>query len=219
MKEKILTPEFRLNFFFGLFISSVIMSNLIGGKISFFPVLGFQIAFSVGLIPFFFTFFLLDSISEVYGRAKSRELIWIAALCLAVVFFFVMLSTALPFAERSWVKAEQFNSVFSTSMRMIFASLVSFVLADLNDALVFTRLKELMKSKFLWFRVNISNFVGQTIDTFCFMFLAFWNFFGLIKGYDAFFVISLALPYLGLKLVLSIINTPFVYAAVKWLKG
>jgi uncharacterized PurR-regulated membrane protein YhhQ (DUF165 family) len=41
----------------------------------------------------------------------------------------------------------------------------------------------------------------------------------LIKGYDFWFVVSLALPYLGLKLSLSIINTPFVYAAVKWLKG
>jgi hypothetical protein len=219
MHKKILTAEFRLNFFFGLFISSVIMSNLIGGKISFLYLSDFPIVFSVGIIPFFFTFFLLDSISEVYGRTKSRELIWITALCLAVVFFFVIVSTALPFAERSWVKAEQFNSVFSTSMRMIFASLVSFVLADLNDALVFTRLKESMRGKFLWFRVNASNFIGQTIDTFCFMFLAFWNFFGLIKGYDFWFVVSLALPYLGLKLSLSIINTPFVYAAVKWLKG
>ena len=92
-------------------------------------------------------------------------------------------------------------------------------MADLNDALVFSRLREKLKGKMLWLRSNISNFVGQTIDTLVFMFLAFFNFFGLLGGYDAGYVVTLILPYLFLKMVLSAINTPFVYATVNWLRG
>ncbi|MEM4257114.1 MAG: queuosine precursor transporter [Candidatus Diapherotrites archaeon] len=213
------SKEFRLTLFSFLFVAAVIMSNVIGGKISFVDLFGFEIVFSVGLIPFFFTFFLLDSINEVYGRNKTREIIWASAFALFFVFLVMLVSSALPFAERSWVKEGAFNSVFSTSIRMVVASLFAFILADLNDALVFSKLKEMAKGKFLWLRVNISNFVGQTLDTFVFMFLAFWNFFGFFSGYDAFFVVALALPYLSLKLVLSLVNTPFVYVGVKWLKG
>ncbi len=219
MKEKIFTTEFRLSCFSFLFVSAVIMSNVLGGKISFVNFFGLNIVFSVGLIPFFFTFFLLDSINEVYGRKKTREIIWTTAFALAFVFLVIIVSTYLPFAERSWVKEDSFNSVFSTSVRMVIASLIAFVLADLNDALVFSKLKEMFKGKLLWLRVNVSNVVGQTLDTFAFMFLAFWNFFDLVKGYDASFVIALALPYLALKLFLSLVNTPFVYAGVKWLKS
>lgn len=213
------SKEFRLTIFSFLFVAAVIMSNIIGGKISFVDFFGFNVVFSVGLIPFFFTFFLLDSVNEVYGRAKTREIIWAGAFALFFVFLVMIFSGALPFAERSWVKEDAFNSVFSTSIRMVVASLIAFILADLNDALVFSKLKEMAKGKFLWLRVNVSNFVGQTLDTFVFMFLAFWNFFGFVSGYDAFFVISLALPYLVLKLVLSLVNTPFVYLGVKWLRG
>ena len=219
IKKKFLSPDFRLNFFYALFVSAAIMSNILGGKISQISLFGFPVVFSVGLVPFFFTFFLLDSINEVYGRPKAREIIWVTTLCLAFVSIVTFVSVALPFADRSWVKPDQFNSVFSASIRMIIASLVSFALADLNDALVFSRLREMAKGKMLWLRVNISNLVGQTIDTFAFMFLAFWDFFGAVKGYDAGFVVSLALPYLALKLALSVVNTPFVYAGVRWLKA
>ena len=48
------------------------------------------------------------------------------------------------------------------------------------------------------------------------MFLAFFD---PAKGYDAGFVVAIALPYLFLKIILSFVNTPFVYAGVRWLKG
>jgi len=219
LRAKFESPDFRANFFVCVFIASVIMSNVLGSKIAVLNLLGINIDFSVGLIPFFLTFFILDALNEVYGREKARETIWLGVLVLIFVSAITWIAVSLPYAARSWLSPEQFNPVFSASLRIIIASIIAFSLADLNDALVFSKLREKLKGKMLWLRSNVSNFIGQTIDTFAFMFLAFFNFFGLLGGYDAAYVITLALPYLALKLVLSLVNTPFVYAAVSWLKG
>ncbi len=210
------SPEFRLNFFFALFVASVIMSNVLGGKVSEISLVGVPVIFSVGLIPFFLTFFILDSINEVYGKQKAREMIWATMLVLVFVSIITMIAVAMPYAARSWVKAEQFGPVFGSSIRIILASLAAFLLADLMDARVYSFLHEKTKGKLLWLRSNVSNFISQTIDTFVFMFLAFYD---PAKSHDAGFVIALIIPYLTLKLILSVVNTPFVYAGVRFLRG
>lgn len=216
---KFSSPDFRLSFFTCIFIAAVIMSNVLGSKIASLNLFGFPIDFSVGLIPFFLTFFIFDAINEVHGRDKAREVIWLGVLTLIFVSIVTIISVALPFASRSWLTPEQFDPVFSSSFRIIVASIIAFALADLNDALVFQNLKARFMGRMLWLRSNLSNLVGQTLDTFIFMFLAFFDFFGLLKGYSAGYVVTLILPYLFLKLVLSVFNTPFVYWSVDWLKG
>jgi uncharacterized integral membrane protein (TIGR00697 family) len=84
------------------------------------------------------------------------------------------------------------------------------------DTFVFAKLKNKTKGKLLWLRSNISNFIGESLDTFVFVFIAFFDPF---TGHGVEFVLQLIWPYLTLKLVLSVINTPFVYAGVKWLRG
>ncbi len=222
MLERFKTIEFRTDFFFALFVASVIMSNMIGGKVSEIQLFGIPVVFSVGLLPFFLTFFILDSVNEVHGKQKAREMIWATMLVLVFVSAITIAAVAMPYAERSWVKPEQFGAVFGSSIRIIFASLMAFILADLMDARVFNFLHEKTGGKMLWLRSNISNFISQTIDTCVFMFLAFWDFFGLLalpNSHDAGFVIALIVPYLTLKLILSVINTPFVYAGVRFLRG
>ncbi len=208
--------ESRTAFLGFIFIASVITSNLLGGKVSEIFLLGIPIVFSVGLIPFFMTFFLLDSINEVHGKQRARELIWLAMLTLVFVALVTVISVALPYAARSWIKPEQFEPVFAQGLRIIIASIAAFFLADRMDAVVFSYLREKTKGRMLWLRSNVSNIIGQAIDTFVFMFIAFFD---PAKGYDVGFVIAIALPYLFLKIVLSFVNTPFVYAGVKWLRG
>ncbi len=216
MLERFRSAEFRLNFLFAVFVASVIMSNMVGSKISEITLFGLKVIFSVGLIPFFMTFFILDSINEVYGRQRAREVIWTTMLVLVFVSIITMVAVALPYAERSWLKPEQFGPVFGSSIRIIFASLTAFLLADLMDANVFSFLREKTAGKMLWLRSNISNLIGQTIDTTVFMFLAFYD---PAKSHDIGFVVALIIPYLTLKLILSLVNTPFVYAGVRFLNG
>lgn len=216
MLSRFKTIEFRTSFLVGIFLTSVITSNLLGGKISEINILGIPVIFSVGIIPFFMTFFILDAINEVHGREKARETIWLAIYILIFLFLITLVSVYLPYAQRSWVSPEQFSAVFDIGLRIIIASIVAFAFADLTDARVFAKMREKSNGKHLWLRSNVSNFVGQIVDTFVFMFLAFFDPW---TGRGVFFVLSLIWPYLTLKLILSVINTPFVYAGVRWLRG
>ena len=220
MFEKFKTLEFRTNFFVCVFVASIITSNMIGNKIAQLDISGIPLIFSVGIIPFFMTFFILDAINEVHGQQKARETVWLAMFVQVFIFLVILASVALPFAARSWLSPEQFNSVFGASLRIIIASLAAFLLADLSDTYIFSSLREKTKGKMLWLRSNVSNFVSEGVDTVVFMFLAFYDLpWDAAKGHDLGFIIALILPYYALKVVLSVINTPFVYAAVRWLKG
>ncbi len=73
------------------------------------------------------------------------------------------------------------------------------------------------KSK-LWLRNNISNFIAQFVDTSVFMILAFYSLSSGVSE-NAIFLISLIIPYWLLKCFMSIIETPFVYLGIKWLKS
>jgi uncharacterized integral membrane protein (TIGR00697 family) len=103
------------------------------------------------------------------------------------------------------------------SARIAAASLTAFALAEFLDVFVFAKIRQRFGKKALWFRNNASNFVSQFIDTFVFMFLAFYAF---DKSFDSNigFLFSLILPYWLLRCFMSILETPFVYLGVKWLK-
>jgi uncharacterized integral membrane protein (TIGR00697 family) len=88
----------------------------------------------------------------------------------------------------------------------------------LLDVMVFSRLREVMHKKALWFRNNVSNIVSQFFDTTLFITLAFYAFDKPFSNNFS-FLLGLILPYWLLKCAMSVIETPLVYAGVAWLKG
>jgi queuosine precursor transporter len=207
--------EKKYGFLFGLFIAAIILANLMGTKISYINFFGFYVEFSVGLLVFPITFLITDSISEVFGKERANELVNISTLVLVFLFLVILFASALPFAERSWVKSEEFNSVFSSGLRMIFASVVAFFFSQKHDVFAFHFWKNVTKGKHLWFRNTASTVVSQAIDSFVFMFLAFYM---ATPKFTIEYVIALALPYYFLKVLLAFFDTPFVYVVVHWLR-
>ncbi|HEX3082502.1 MAG TPA: queuosine precursor transporter, partial [Candidatus Saccharimonadia bacterium] len=108
--------------------------------------------------------------------------------------------------------------VFGTTVRIAAASLTAFGLASLLDVMVFSRMREAMHKKALWLRNNVSNFVSQLFDTTIFITLAFY---ALDKPFnDNFsFLLGIIVPYWLLKCLMSVIETPLVYAGVAWLRS
>ena len=101
-------------------------------------------------------------------------------------------------------------------MRIIIASIVAFFLSQLHDIVVFEKLKKRTKWKHLWLRNNLSTMGSQLIDSTVFMFLAFY---AITPKFDVKFIISLIIPFYIFKIIFAIIDTPFVYLWVKWLKN
>ena len=131
---------------------------------------------------------------------------------------FSLLAISLPPSSRFASSEAAYDLIFGQSARIAFASLTAFAIADFLDIVIFQKIKEKIGKNALWFRSNLSNFVSQFIDTSIFITLAFYAF---NKGFgDNFsFLFSLIIPYWLLKCFMSVIETPFVYLGVKWLKG
>ena len=195
----------------GIFISALILANLLGAKIT--TILGVSV--SVGIFAYPITFLCTDIVAEVRGKQVTKQFVKIGLIALLLSLALVALSIVLPAASR-YEHNDAFTTIFGNSLRMIFASLVAFVFAQYHDIWAFHFWKKKTKGKWLWFRNNISTVVSQLIDTVLFMFIAFYH---ITPKFTAGFVISLIIPYWLFKVAFAFIDTPLVYAGVKWLKS
>ena len=138
-------------------------------------------------------------------------------IMIGFLLVFSLFATFLPPSNRFQNTEKAYDTIFQTSARIAFASLTAFAIAEFTDVFIFSKLRERLGKKSLWLRNNVSNFIAQFIDTVIFMTLAFYAFNTSFSG-NLGFLISLILPYWLLKCFMSIIETPFVYLGVKWLK-
>ncbi len=207
-----LSKDLRLDILFGLFICFLIAMNVLGGKIV--PLGPFSVSVAFIIVPW--SFMVTDIVEEVYGKKKAQEFIIAGVVSLIVFLGFILLFVALPPAQRFIEGNREYVSVFGTSARIVFASITAFLLSQFHDMWFFWKLRTLTKKKFLWFRTNISTVVSMIIDTFIFMFLAFYM---LTPTFTFWFIIQMIIPYLIFKIVWGMVSTPLVYAGASWLRG
>ena len=200
-----------------LYIFCICASELMGAKT--FPILTtpFRLSASVAIFTFPLLFTINDIVTEVYGKERTRSIIRSGLVVVALIFLFALLSTALPPSARFADREAAYDAVFRSSARIAFASLVAFTLAEFTDLFIFVKIRQAMAGRALWLRNNVSNFVAQFLDTAIFMTLAFYAFDRGVAD-NAGFLWSLILPYWLLKCSMSIIETPFVYLGVRWLR-
>lgn len=201
-----------------LYFFCIAVSELLGAKT--FPlvnILGYQLNASVAIFVVPVIFSVNDMVIEVYGVERARSMVRAGLLMVFLIMLFSMLATILPPSSRFSSSEQAYDKIFGLSARIAAASLTAFAVANFLDVAIFAKLKERMKKHALWFRNNASNFISQFVDTVVFMTLAFYSF---DKGIsvNATFLFSIILPYWLLKSFMSIIETPFVYLGVKWLK-
>ncbi len=206
----------------GLYITCLLLAEIMGGKVFTISddlrLFGRPLSASVGLFLIPILFSVNDVITEVYGKERARSVIRTGLMMLIFLVIFSLVAIVLPISDRSPVSQDIFSVVFSKSIRMALASLTAFAISEFLDVFVFVKVREILGTKKLWLRNNVSNFVAQFIDTVTFMFLAFYS---IDKSFlDNFgFLFSLIIPYWLLKCFMSVIETPFVYMGIKWLKN
>ena len=205
-----ISKELRLYITFGLFIAFMIGMNVLGGKIV--PFGPFQVSVAFLIVPL--SFLMTDIVEEVYGKKKAREFVIAGVVSLIVFLGFIILFLILPPAER-FTHNEEYKTIFGTSARIVFASITAFLLSQFHDIWAFNFWKVRTKGKMLWLRTNLSTTISMVVDTFVFMFLAFYM---LTPKFTAGFIIQMIIPYLIFKIVWSFVSSPLVYAGAKWLK-
>jgi uncharacterized integral membrane protein (TIGR00697 family) len=170
---------------------------------------------AIFLIPFIFT--INDMIVEVYGKERARSVVRTGLLMIFLVMIFSVLATSLPASYRFAQNEAAYDTIFHKSIRISAASLTAFTISEFLDIFIFVKVREKLGKSRLWLRNNISNIAAQLIDTVLFMTLAFYAF-NVPFTANVMFLSSIILPYWLVKCSISIIETPFLYAGIKWLK-
>ncbi len=205
--------------FFALYIFCILVSEMMGIKT--FSLLNLGIiklnaSVAILLIPLVFT--LNDSIIEVYGVGRAKSVYRSGLLMVVFLILFSALAIKLPPSERFQASENAYELIFGQSIRIAIASLTAFAFSDFMDIVIFHNISRRLGKKNLWLRSNLSNFISQFFDTVVFMSLAFYAWERPLADNFS-FLTSLIIPYWLLKCFMSVMETPFVYLGVKWLKG
>lgn len=208
----------RSDIIVALYVFLVVVSEVFGAKtFTLFNIGSFSLSASVAIFVLPFVYSISDIMLEVHGRERARGLVLIGTGTIALLMLYALLATSLPPSTRFAPQEAAYDQIFQFSIRMSIASLVAFVVAEMLDIAIFSKIRDRMKKKALWLRNNVSNFVAFFVDSAIFLTLAFYAFDkGPVENFS--FILGLLIPYWLLKCLMSIIETPFVYAGVKWLK-
>ena len=208
----------KMDLLIALYIFCIAASELMGAKT--FPVVkvfNYQLNASVAIFVLPLIYSINDVIVEVFGVQRARSVVRSGLLVVFLILLFSLLATSLPPSIRFIAKENAYQQVFTLSARISAASLTAFAIAEFTDVFIFQKMRKKLGKKKLWLRNNVSNFVSEFLDTAVFMVLAFYAF-NVSFGDNLVFLWSLILPYWLIKCFMSIIETPLVYAGVKWLK-
>ena len=201
----------------GAFVAVLLCSNLIGpAKVVQvdFPFLG-PTDFGAGNIFFPLSYLFGDILTEVYGYAMARRVIWagFGAMVFATVMTWVVLS--LPASPNEPFSAQlqpALVTCFGGGWRIALGSIVAFFVGDFLNSYVLAKLKVRTQGRHLWLRFISSTFVGQGVDSLIFYPLAFLG----IWSPKTLFAVMLA--NWMFKVLVEVVMTPFTYWACAKLK-
>ena len=197
------------------FVTVYLCSNLIGPAKAAsldLPLLG-QVTFGAGVLFFPISYVFGDILTEVYGYARARRVIWtgFAAMLFASLMAFVVVS--LPPAA-GWNNQAAYEIAFGSTWRIVAASLVAYCVGEFVNSFLLAKLKLLSEGKHLWMRTIGSTVFGEGVDSLLFYPLAFWNS-GLIPNE---LIPSLMLSQWIAKTAVEVLFTPLTYKIVGFLK-
>lgn len=194
------------------FVTVLLCSNLIGpGK----SCQMFGINFGAGNLFFPISYIFGDILTEVYGYARARRVIWtgfaamIFASFMGLVVVQMPINPSEPFNERFQPALEL---VFGLTWRIVLASILGFWAGDFVNSYVLARLKVATRGRFLWMRTISSTLLGQAVDSLIFYPLAFGG------TWTTSSLIEIIIFNLIFKVTVEVVLTPVTYLIVNFLK-
>ena len=198
----------------GIFIASLVASNLIFQKFFTWNFLGIDFELSVGIIAYPVTFLVTDLISELYGQKRANQVVVSGFFASVFTTLLVLISANANAVEWSPIDNTTFTKVFGLTGPAFFASMVAYLTAQLIDVRIFHFWKRLTKGKHLWLRNNASTIFSQLVDTSVILIILCSA--GVIE-WERFY--SLWMMGWLFKVLVALIDTPIIYGVIHLLKG
>jgi uncharacterized integral membrane protein (TIGR00697 family) len=211
------------------FLTNAIVAEFIGAKIfSLEATLGFNpvnitlfgltnsFNMTAGVILWPFVFILTDIINEYFGKDGVRKLSYLTVIMLIYSFVMVRVAMGLNGAD-FWIgsgsnkgiadMSSAYNSVFGAGLMIIIGSLVAFLVGQMVDAFIFTKIKDKTNNKFIWLRATGSTVVSQFIDSYVVLIIAFY----IGDKFSFKQVMAIGTINYIYKLIMSIVLLPLLY--------
>lgn len=203
------------DFVMAAFVTVLICSNLIGpAKIAQIevPVFG-TLTFGAGVLFFPVSYVFGDILTEVYGYARARKVIWSGFAGLAFASFMAAVVVALPPAP-FWHHQDAYEIAFGSAPRIVVASMVAYFCGEFVNSFVLAKMKLITQGRWLWTRTIGSTLFGEAVDSALFYPLAFYGS-GIIPD-DKLPLVMMA--QFIVKVGVEVVLTPLTYKIVGALK-
>jgi len=202
-------------FVMAAFVTVLVCSNLIGpAKIAQFdlPLVGL-VTFGAGVLFFPISYVFGDILTEVYGYARARRVIWCGFGALAFASFMASVVVALPPAP-FWQHQGAYEVAFGSTWRIVGASMIAYFCGEFVNSFVLAKMKIATQGRWLWSRTIGSTIAGEAVDSALFYPLAFYGT-GIIPN-DKLPIVMLA--QFVIKVGVEVVLTPVTYKIVGALK-
>lgn len=203
------------DFVMAAFVAIILLSNVVGaGKVAqvWVPFFGYQ-PFGAGILFFPISYVIGDVLTEVYGYARARRVIWAGTVAVLFMALMCWVVVALPPAP-DWKNQDAYQTIFGQVPRIVFASLCAFWVGEFVNSFVLAKMKLLTRGRHLWTRTIGSTIAGEGVDSLIFYPLAFLG----AAGFTNALVIKLIFVQWLLKVGWEVLLTPVTYIVVGALK-
>ena len=210
-----------------LFVTALVTAQVTAAKILAFslpvslPVTGSTLSLPGAALAYAVTFFASDCYAELYGKRAAQVMVNVAFVMNFVLLALVWSTILAPAAPTS-IDPTQFRQVLGASTNIVIASLAAYVVSQNWDVIVFHRLREATDGEALWLRNIASTASSQLLDTVIFVTLGFLVVPAVLNvGPDLPLpaIASLIVGQYLLKLLIALVDTPFVYAVVGFVRS
>ena len=198
----------------GAYVCILLCANLIGAsKVTTvqLPLIG-PVTFLAGVLFFPISYLFGDILTEVYGYARDRRVVWSGFA--ALVFAAVMATVIVHLPPAASFRAEQpaVEAIFGNTPRIVCASIIAFWCGSFVNSYVLAKMKIWSSGRWLWTRIIGSTLCGELVDSALFYSIAFAGLWPTDK------LLEITATQYVLKSAWEVIATPLTYKIVAFLK-
>ena len=208
-------PQYRYyDFLMAAYVCILLCANLIGpSKVSTLhvPWVG-SVTFMAGVLFFPLSYIFGDILTEVYGYARDRRVVWAGFVALAFASLMASIIVALPPSAEWRSHQSAVEQIFGSTWRIVAASISAFWCGSFVNSYVMAKMKLWTDGRWLWTRTVGSTLCGELVDSGLFYTLAFYG------VMDDRLLLTLTVTQYVLKSGWEIVMTPVTYRIVGFLK-
>lgn len=208
MEPKVIKKFKYYDLIMAAFVTILLCSNIIGAE-KVVTVAGFT--FGAGILFFPISYFFNDILTEVYGYARSRKVVWAGFTAMGFASLMSWVVVSLPPAQ-GWIHQDAYYVVFGQTPRIVLASLLAFFSGEFVNSYTLAKMKVFTTGRFLWMRTIGSTVAGEAADSLIFYPIAFYGF------WPNDLLITVMITNYVLKVSWEVIATPVTYKVIAFLK-